>query len=62
VGRGTVVAADNVVFPGAPGYLEHLAAGRYVTTLLEAPHEVDQPWNPNWEMGRKDAVAVSLAW
>lgn len=30
--------------------------------LLEAPHEVDQPWSPNWEMGRTDAEAVSVAW
>ncbi|KIZ04830.1 Catechol O-methyltransferase [Monoraphidium neglectum] len=63
VGHGTVVAADNVVYPGAPGYLEHLeGVGRYATTLLAAPHEVDKPWDPNWEMGRADAVAVSLRW
>ena len=62
VGAGTVVAADNVVWPGAPGYLEALeASGRYATKLLEAPHEVDQPWNPRWEP-QPDAVSVSLRW
>ena len=30
VGPGTVVAADNVVYPGAPGFLEHVQ----VTSLL----------------------------
>lgn len=49
--------------PGAPGYLEHLdAAGRYATVLLDAPHEVDKPWDPKWRMGEPDAVAVSLRW
>lgn len=49
--------------PGAPGYLEHLeAAGCYSTVLLDAPHEVDKPWDPNWKMGMPDAVSVSLRW
>ena len=48
--------------PGAPGYLEHLSAGGYSTVLLDAPHEVHKPWDPNWEMGKADAVSVSLRW
>ncbi|KAI8477065.1 MAG: hypothetical protein J3K34DRAFT_516032 [Monoraphidium minutum] len=52
VGRGTLVAADNV----------HLSGGRYATALLDAPHEVDKPWDKAWTMGTRDAVAVSLRW
>ena len=38
VAPGTVVVADNVVYPGAPGYLEYVGtmSGRYDTELLEA--------------------------
>ena len=41
---GTIVVADNVVYPGAPGYLEYVdsSAGRYDTHLLEAMFEYEQ--------------------
>ena len=38
VGDGTVIVADNVIYPGAPDFLEYVdtSRGRYKTTLLEA--------------------------
>ncbi len=43
VGPGTVVVADNVLYPGAPGFLEYLdASGHYSTTLAMARYEYDQ--------------------
>ena len=38
VAKGTVVVADNVVFPGAPGYLDKVAAPAYATVLRPAPY------------------------
>ncbi|KAF8067201.1 comta [Scenedesmus sp. PABB004] len=61
VRRGTTVVADNVVYPGAPGYLEHLeVGGRYATRLLPAAYEYDQPWREDWEP-KRDALSVSVA-
>ena len=59
--RGTTVVADNVIYPGAPGWLEYVdsAAGRYDTRLIEAMFEYDQVWNENWE-SQKDALSVSV--
>jgi hypothetical protein len=45
VKKGTVVAADNVVYPGAPGYLEYVqGGGTYDTHLVSAQFEYDQKW------------------
>lgn len=57
VQRGTVVLADNVVYPGAPGYLEHVAAPRYETKLVPAPYE-SVGWETAWKVV-DDAMAVS---
>ena len=61
VGAGTVVVADNVVYPGAPGYLEYVdtAAGRYRTQLLDAMFEYDQVWKKDW-VPQKDALSYSV--
>ena len=57
--RGTLVAADNVVYPGAPGYLEHMAAPQYATRLVEAPVEYEQVWRKDWVVGKTDAISFS---
>lgn len=61
VGAGTLVVADNVVYPGAPGFLEYVdtTAGRYRTRLIDAMFEYDQVWKPDW-IPQKDALSVSL--
>lgn len=61
VTRGSVVVADNVIYPGAPGYLEYVdsAAKRYDTRLIEAMFEYDQVWKPDW-VPQKDALSVSV--
>jgi len=38
---GSIVLADNVLYPGAPGYLEYLdSSGQYNTQLLKAKYEI----------------------
>lgn len=57
---GTVVVADNVVYPGAPDFMQHVREeGQYRTQLYEARYEYDQPWNPDWEP-KMDAMSVSV--
>lgn len=60
VGAGTVVVADNVVYPGAPGFLEYVdtAGGRYTTELFDAAFEYDQVWKKDWTP-QKDALSFS---
>lgn len=60
VGKGTVVVADNVVYPGAPGFLEYVdtSRGRYVTELLDAMFEYDQVWKKDW-VPQRDALSFS---
>ena len=60
VGAGTVVVADNVVYPGAPDFLEYVdtARGEYKTELLEAAFEYDQVWKKDWTPQR-DALSFS---
>ena len=60
--EGTSVVADNVVYPGAPDYLEHVdsSTGRYITRLIEAKFEYDQVWQAGWEVGKKDALSASV--
>lgn len=58
--RGTTVVADNVIYPGAPGYLEYVdsTAGRYDTRLIDAMLEyssVETAWK-----SQKDALSVSV--
>jgi len=59
--KGTVVVADNVVYPGAPGYLEYVDSklGRYQTELIAAKFEYDQKWKEDWTP-KMDALSVSL--
>jgi predicted O-methyltransferase YrrM len=56
----TVVVADNVVYPGAPDFLEYVdtARGRYRTELLEAAFEYDQVWKKDW-VPQRDALSFS---
>jgi catechol O-methyltransferase/protein arginine N-methyltransferase 5 len=62
VGPGTLIMADNVLYPGAPGFLEYLdSSGRYQTQLLRAKYEYEQLWNPEWEPGKEDALSASVA-
>ena len=58
VTKGTTVVADNVLYPGAPGYLDHVTTPAYATTLMPAPYE-SRGWETNWEP-RDDAMSVSL--
>jgi len=59
---GTIVVADNVVYPGAPGYLEYVdsSAGRYETRLVEAMFEYQQVWKGEEGGPKKDALSVSV--
>ena len=57
VAKGTVVVADNVVFPGAPGYLDKVAAPAYATVLRPAPYEA-VGWETRWKEV-DDAMSVS---
>mmetsp|Transcript_37461 Transcript_37461/g.88707 ORF Transcript_37461/g.88707 Transcript_37461/m.88707 type:complete len:318 (+) Transcript_37461:1-954(+) len=61
VGKGTMVAADNVIYPGTPDYLEYVddAAGRYNTRLRAAKFEYDQFWRAGWTP-KADAVSFSV--
>jgi len=54
---GTVVVADNVVYPGAPGYLEKVARPAYETVLRDAPYE-SRGWETKWK-AVDDAMSVS---
>jgi len=57
----TMVVADNVVYPGAPGFLEYVdsSMGRYKTYLEPAKFEYDQKWKPDW-VPQEDAISVSV--
>ena len=57
VAKGTVVVADNVVYPGAPGYLDAVAAPDYATVLRDAPYE-SKGWETKWKEV-PDAMSVS---
>jgi predicted O-methyltransferase YrrM len=57
VAKGTVVVADNVVFPGAPGYLDKVAAPAYATVLRPAPYEA-VGWETRWKEV-DDAMSIS---
>ncbi|EKX34610.1 hypothetical protein GUITHDRAFT_61079, partial [Guillardia theta CCMP2712] len=42
VGKGTVIAADNVIYPGTPEFLEYVKSGpAWETKLVEADFEYD---------------------
>ena len=57
VAKGTVVVADNVVYPGAPGFLEKVAKPDYDTVLRAAPYE-SKGWETKWKEV-DDAMSVS---
>lgn len=59
--QGSTVLADNVLYPGPPGFLEYLdSSGRYTTELLRAKYEYEQAWNPDWEPNKEDAISKSV--
>ena len=49
--KGTVVIADNVIYPGAPDFLAYLDANGYTTELKEAPLNTTEACGTN--RGRK---------
>lgn len=57
VTRGTIVVADNVVYPGAPGFLEKVSKPAYATALKPAPYE-SVGWETRWKEV-DDAMSVS---
>ena len=59
--RGSVLVADNVVYPGAPGFLPHVqaAGGRYETRLLPAPFEYAVSWREGLAEGKEDALSLT---
>lgn len=59
VRKGTVIAADNVVYPGAPGYLEYVGGPGYKTNMVKAKFEYDQNWRQGWTP-KEDALSFSL--
>ena len=60
VKKGTVVVADNVIYPGAPDFLAYLDANGYTTELKEAPFEYDRSvWDKSWTK-KDDAMSVSV--
>jgi len=61
VGEGTVLLADNVIYPGAPEFLGYVSTrkGRYETKLLVAKFEYEQKWKPDWTP-KADAISVSI--
>jgi len=58
---GSWVVADNVIHPGAPGFLEHVvpANGYSRTVLLEATFEYEEPWRINGGGPKADALSLS---
>ncbi|KAJ9510507.1 hypothetical protein QJQ45_015982 [Haematococcus lacustris] len=59
---GTWVLADNVLYPGAPDLLAHIATpskAGYAAVLVAASYEYSQPWNPAWKPP-PDAVSVAV--
>lgn len=62
VPQGTVLVADNVIYPGAPDFLQWVdtAQGRYETKLFEAVFEYEQVWNKDWTLKKKDAMSYSV--
>jgi len=61
IGTGTTVVADNVLYPGAPDFLEWVdtSMGRYKTDLIPADFEYDQVWKKDWVRPR-DALSHSV--
>ncbi|KAJ8599754.1 hypothetical protein CTAYLR_003393 [Chrysophaeum taylorii] len=57
VRNGTVVLADNVRYPGAPGFLDYVVPPRYDTQLVDAPYEA-VGWETNWKVV-DDAMSIS---
>eukprot|EP00960_Hanusia_phi_P076826 768617-Hanusia_phi.AAC.2 len=59
VGKGTVVAADNVIYPGTPDFLDYVKSGpAWETQLVEANFEYDLMWKQGWSP-KKDAISFS---
>ena len=58
---GTVVVADNVVYPGAPDFLDYVdtARGAYVTELLDAPRSSTTRCGKKDWVPQKDALSFS---
>lgn len=57
---GTVLAADNVIYPGAPDFLDHVQKGpMYATRIREAAFEYDLKWKQDWE-SKADGISFSV--
>ena len=56
---GTLVVADNVVYPGTPDYLAYVKSGTaWETRLVQAKFEYDMWWQPGWQP-KADALSFS---
>jgi catechol O-methyltransferase len=58
VGKGTLVVADNVIYPGTPEYLEYVRTSSWETKLVDAKFEYDLWWKEGWSP-KADALSFS---
>ena len=57
----TMVVADNVIYPGAPDYLQHVGDPRlYDTRLMECDFEYSTQWRDGFSGKKRDAVSISI--
>jgi predicted O-methyltransferase YrrM len=58
---GSLLVADNVVYPGAPGFLPLVQgnAAKYETRLLAAEFEYRAAWREGLAEGKRDAMSVT---
>ena len=59
--HGTCLVADNVIYPGAPDYLQHVGDPRlYDTRLVECDFEYSTTWREGFSAKKRDAISVSI--
>lgn len=56
--KGTLVVADNVIYPGTPEYLEYVGSKAWDTKLIDAKFEYDLWWKEGWSP-KADALSFS---
>jgi len=58
---GSLLVADNVIYPGAPGFLELVQgnAAKYETRLVEAAFEYRVSWREGLGEEKRDALSVT---
>mmetsp|Transcript_86958 Transcript_86958/g.140994 ORF Transcript_86958/g.140994 Transcript_86958/m.140994 type:complete len:184 (-) Transcript_86958:306-857(-) len=56
--KGTLVVADNVIYPGTPEYLEYVGTKSWDTKLVAAKFEYDLWWKEGWSP-KADALSFS---